>query len=215
MLTRGDNADSLKGANMKTASELLEDMGTAVPTPDGVESVAQLWELWGNEWVEGLTSYDDIYLTMNFHAFNHRALDRMGKNAKPDAMAIVCTGWGAPINPETGQLEGADAPSKHPERRRVTLFTVITPRAEVASRVCFGDDEPNDDTEGTGTGALADGLDACAVAVWGSEFTSALVMNYATAKADGAEPATLARLVSRVENVAPLVVDVLEEGEGE
>jgi hypothetical protein len=90
----------------------------------------------------------------------------------------------------------------------------------VGSEMCIrdslmGDDEPTDDAEGGGTGALADALDACAVKLWGSEFTSSLVMQYATGKADGAEPATLARLIGRVENVAPLVREVLEEGEGE
>jgi hypothetical protein len=198
---------------MKTAKELLEDMGTAVPMPDDTGAVAQLWELWGKEWMEGLVSIDDdIYMTMNRHGRNYRALDAIGTPAKPDALAIVCTGWGAPLDPETGEL-GASAPSKHPERRRVTLFTVVTPRADVASRLVMGDDEPTDDPEGGGVGALADALDACAVAVWGSEFTSSLVMQYATGRADGADSETLARLVGRVENVAPLVREALEGGE--
>jgi hypothetical protein len=212
MLTRGNSADSLKGATMKTASQLLEDMGTAVPMPDDTGAVAQLWELWGKEWVEGLTpNDDDIYMTMNRHGQNHRRLPDI---VKPDAMAIVCTGWGAPLNPETGTLD-ADAPSLHPERRRVTLFTVVTPRADVASRLVMGDDEPTDDPEGGGVGALADALDACAVAVWGSEFTSSLVMQYATGKADGADSEKLDRLIERVANIAPTVREALEEGEGE
>jgi hypothetical protein len=196
---------------MKTAVELLEDMGTAVPMPDGSDSVAQLWELWGKEWVEGLTYNDgDIYLTMNRHAQNHRRLPDI---VKPDAMAIVCTGWGAPLNPETGTLD-AEAPSKHPQRRRVTLFTVVTPSAHVASRIVFTDpDETTDDPTGGATGALADGLDACAVAVWGSEFTSSLVMQYATGKADGAGADTLSRLIDRVANIAPAVCEALEGGE--
>ncbi len=198
---------------MKTASQLLDDMGTAVPMPKDEGTTAQLWELWGKEWVEGLTpNDDDIYMTMNRHAQNHR---RLADKVKPDAMAIVCTGWGAPINPETGTLD-ADAPSLHPQRRRVTLFTVVTPSAHVASRIVFTDpDETTDDPTGGATGALADGLDACAVAVWGSEFTSSLVMQYATGKADGADPATLTRLIDRVANIAPQVREALEEGEGE
>jgi hypothetical protein len=170
-----------------------------------------MWELWGKEWtLSPVPAHSDIYLTMNYYGRSNHS-----KPVAPDALAIVCTGWAAPINPETGEMDGADAPSKHPERRRVTLFTVVTPRADVASRLVMGDDEPTDDPEGGGTGALADALDACAVAVWGSEFTSSLVMQYATGKADGADNATLARLIGRVENVAPLVREALEKGAGE
>jgi hypothetical protein len=79
----------------------------------------------------------------------------------------------------------------------------------------MGDDEPTDDPEGGGVGALADALDACAVAVWGSEFTSSLVMQYATGKADGADSEKLDRLIARVANIAPTVREALEEGEGE
>jgi hypothetical protein len=202
---------SLKGANMKTASELLEDMGTAVPMPnDSGETVAQLWELWGKEWVEGSApDSGDIYLTLNRYSRKHR---EAGDAVKPDALAMVCTGWAAPLG-ENGEVEGA--PSKHPKRRRVVLFNVITPSADVASRLLMGDDEPTDDTDGSGTGALADALDACAVSVWGSEFTASLVMKYATGKADGADASSLARLIGRVENVAPLVGEALGEGEGE
>ena len=177
--------------------------------PEDSGTVAQMWELWGREWVQALTEHDeDIYMLMNYYGRGNHS-----KPVAPDALAIVCTGWGAPINPETGTMDGASAPSQHPERRRVTLFSVVTPRAEVASRLVMDDEEPTDDPDGGATGALADGLDACAVAVWGSEFTSSLVMNYAKGKADGADEATLSRLIGRVENVAPLVREVLEGGE--
>lgn len=198
---------------MKTASQLLDDMGTAVPMPNGSDSVSQLWELWGKEWTLGApTDTEDIYLTMNLYGLKHRMTSEL---VKPDAVAIVCTGWGAPLNPETGTLD-AEAPSKHPQRRRVTLFTVVTPSAHVASRIVFTDpDETTDDPTGGAVGALADGLDACAVAVWGSEFTSSLVMQYATGKADGVDADTLSRLIDRVANIAPQVREALEEGEGE
>ena len=68
-------------------------------------------------------------------------------------VAIVTTGWAAPLN--NGEVEGA--PSEHPMKRRVRL-TVIANREEMASVIRFQDDDDVVVDEGSATGTLADAI---------------------------------------------------------
>lgn len=190
---------------MKTASNYLPDFGQVIPISEGTS----LWENHGGEWVCFPSEQDDPYTLL---ASRRIIGGELGNT--PQAFALLTSGWASPLN-DDGTTDCA--PSEHPQRRRVHLMAVVCPDGSQASRIVFeGEEEPTDDTSGEASGALADALDACAVRVWGSEFTSSLVMQYATGKADStASPAVLARLISRVENVAPLVAEALEEGEGE
>lgn len=79
------------------------------------------------------------------------------KPAKDSAfVALVTTGWGAPLNAETGECDGA--PSQHPERRRVRL-TVVANAHDTYSIIRFADnpDEIIGD-DGQATGSLADAV---------------------------------------------------------
>lgn len=69
-------------------------------------------------------------------------------------VALVTTGWAAPLNPQGG-VDGV--PSEHPERRRVRL-TVIASRQGVASVVRFADNDETALDEGQATGTLADAI---------------------------------------------------------
>lgn len=71
-------------------------------------------------------------------------------------VALVTWGWAAPINPATGEPDGA--PSQHAERRRVRLVAVATAEG-VTSRITFRDDEDNPvDDCGEARGPLAEAI---------------------------------------------------------
>ena len=72
-------------------------------------------------------------------------------------LAVHTTGWAAPLNSD-GEAEGA--PSKHPERRRVALVTVMTTEG-MGSALSFADDPDEIITDSNGAGQLADALKNC------------------------------------------------------
>jgi hypothetical protein len=72
-------------------------------------------------------------------------------------LAVHTTGWAAPLN-EHGETDGA--PSKHPERRRVALVTVMTAEG-MGSALSFADDPDEIITDESGTGQLSDALKKC------------------------------------------------------
>ena len=72
-------------------------------------------------------------------------------------LAIHTTGWAAPLN-EHGEADGQ--PSKHPERRRVALVTVMTAEG-MGSALSFADDPDEIITDENGSGQLSDALKKC------------------------------------------------------
>jgi hypothetical protein len=72
-------------------------------------------------------------------------------------LAVHTTGWAAPLNKEGG-VDGQ--PSKHPERRRVALVTVMTTEG-MGSALSFADDPDEIITDDSGTGQLSDALKEC------------------------------------------------------
>ena len=72
-------------------------------------------------------------------------------------LAVHTTGWAAPLN-ENGETDGA--PSKHPERRRVALVTVMTAEG-MGSALSFADEPDEIITDSSGTGQLSDALKNC------------------------------------------------------
>jgi hypothetical protein len=72
-------------------------------------------------------------------------------------LAVHTTGWAAPLN-ENGETDGA--PSKHPERRRVALVTVMTTEG-MGSALSFADEPDEIITDESGTGQLSDALKKC------------------------------------------------------
>ena len=73
-----------------------------------------------------------------------------------DALGLITCGWAAPI--AQGQNEPDEAPSQHPERRRVRLFVCVN-RQGMASVLRFRDDADNPITdEGEAKGPLAEAV---------------------------------------------------------
>ena len=72
-------------------------------------------------------------------------------------LAVHTTGWAAPLNSD-GESDGP--PSKHPERRRVALVTVMTAEG-MGSALSFADEPDEVITDSSGTGQLSDALKKC------------------------------------------------------
>jgi hypothetical protein len=72
-------------------------------------------------------------------------------------LAVHTTGWAAPLN-ENGEVDGQ--PSKHPERRRVAIVTVMTAEG-MGSALSFADEPDDIITDSSGTGQLSDALKEC------------------------------------------------------
>lgn len=160
---------------MNTATEHLGALGTAVAMPSGQLSTAQLWELHGTEWLNAQTG-KDIYDLLSEWGSNYETATH-----HPHAFAVLTTGWAAPLG-DNGEVEGQ--PSKHPERRRVVLFCVVSADGSLASRMVFGDDPEPVDDDGSASGALAEALDLAALRVWGKAFVLGLFKRY-DAERDG------------------------------
>ena len=192
----------MKGGHMTTSANsaiaVLDNFGGAVPTCPPDLDRPQIWRLTeSGEWVEYPNDEADIYTAI----FQFSSRHQYGKG-KPVGVAFVARtiGWGAPLQ-EDGTL-GDTAPSEHPQRFRVSLDICATPSGSIASRLSFQSGEKAgeviDDT-GEATGALAEAVDLAAFRVWGREFTSALIADYADnakEKTDG-EVKHLAHRVAR------------------
>jgi hypothetical protein len=74
-----------------------------------------------------------------------------------DVLAVLTTGWAAPLNPETGEVEGR--PSEHSQRRRVRLMAFVR-RSDLrmVSVLRFGDSDEVVIDEGSATGTLAEAM---------------------------------------------------------
>ena len=75
---------------------------------------------------------------------------------KSDFVAVVTTGWAAPL-PSDGS-EPETMPSEHAERRRVRLCVFASLLDTVASVLRFEDDDETVTDEGQATGALAEAV---------------------------------------------------------
>jgi hypothetical protein len=74
------------------------------------------------------------------------------KQSMYDFVAVMTTGWAAPLD-ENGEIEGA--PSKHKDRRRVTLLSIVDiKQSELASLLKFDDEEEMVYDFGSATGSL-------------------------------------------------------------
>ena len=72
-------------------------------------------------------------------------------------ISVHTTGWASPLN-EDGDVDCA--PSDHPERRRVSLITMITDEGR-GSALAFADEEEVITDPGTASGSLADAIAEC------------------------------------------------------
>jgi len=73
-----------------------------------------------------------------------------------DGFGVLTSGWAAPI--EKGEDEPNVAPSKHPERVRVRLFSYCDNEGEVHSSIRFGDGRETVYDENQARGAMRDAM---------------------------------------------------------
>jgi hypothetical protein len=98
---------------------------------------------------------DGVFQLLNARPDVYEALEDTVIPDDAIAIAVVTTGWAAPLNAD-GQAEGM--PSQHPERRRVKL--VACADSEFAGSALVFEDTPEDviTDEGSASGSLADAL---------------------------------------------------------
>ena len=76
-----------------------------------------------------------------------------------DSVGLVTCGWAAPLPLNYNGEEGLEAPSQHPEKRRVRLMVCASLSGEMASVLRFYDDQDNPiSDDGGATGDLANAL---------------------------------------------------------
>lgn len=76
-----------------------------------------------------------------------------------DSVGLVTCGWAAPLPVNYDGESELDAPSKHPEKRRVRLMVCASLSGEMASVLRFMDDQDNPiSDDGGATGELANAL---------------------------------------------------------
>ena len=73
-----------------------------------------------------------------------------------DGFGVLTSGWAAPI--EKGEDEPSMAPSKHPERVRVRLFSYCDNEGQVHSSVRFGDGRETMFDENQARGSMRDAM---------------------------------------------------------
>jgi hypothetical protein len=103
----------------------------------------------------GVTDAGEFQLLSSDIADIYEAIDEVTIPTYMVAFGVVTTGWAAPLNAD-GTMEGA--PSKHAQRRRVKLVSVINDNG-AGSAMSFAD-EPEDviTDEGSATGSLAEAI---------------------------------------------------------
>lgn len=183
---------------METLEQLTDALGVVLPAFD--EDTAPLprpllLECHGGEWVEvprALVDTPDIYDALDLYGGYWRG---GGNGGAPSAFALVTTGWAAPLAP--GEDMPTEAPSAHPERRRVRLVTVLGQGGGVFSRIAFADDgSVVDEGDGLASGALADALDELGAVMWRGVYLDGLGALLAELPDDA--DAVRARLLYRV-----------------
>lgn len=166
---------------------LLDEFEQVNPLPAGGLKLPQIWARYGSEWVDEVETltrvngefiadvYELLFMFSNLRQYSPEV-------PTPDALAIVTTGWGAPLG-DNGEVEGR--PSEHASRFRVGLVIGILPNGSLMSRMRFlsGDQvgETTDD-EGLATGALAEAADLMAFRVWGSSYTRDIITRWTDGK---------------------------------
>ena len=100
---------------------------------------------------------DGSYLELDRAPDIYDLLDRDYPYHDIVGLAVHTTGWAAPLNAD-GEVDGR--PSKHPERRRVALVTVMTAEG-LGSALSFTDEPGKIITDEKGGEQLSDALQEC------------------------------------------------------
>lgn len=196
------------------AASLADDWGTVIPFSGYEMELPQLWERYGNEWVEYPHKNNDVYAMMMMYAVQR---DEMPADLAPDGFAIFTTGWGAPL--PKGQDEPSDdwRPSESAERERVALGVFVARDGSQVSEIRFESAaKPDPMRENYASGELAKAVDRCAYILYGVEFIARLVL-ILTDQENNLEDTDRHNLRDRVSLLieAHQMMSDTEEGEGE
>lgn len=156
------------------AALLANDWGTVIPFAGYKMKYPQLWERYGNEWVEFPHENNDVYGMMMNYAVER---DRLPADLSPDGFVIVTTGWGAPLPKDGEQPPIGWRPSDSTEKERVAVGMFVARDGSQMSEIRFEratESEPM--REPYGSGELAQAVDRCAYILWGVEFIARLVL---------------------------------------
>jgi hypothetical protein len=171
----------------QTAELLAEDWGTVLPFVGFTMDNPQLWEQYEGEWVQHPHETDDVYQLLDHYRFTNQVNDLTGSSnpkPKPHAIAIITTGWGAPITDCDPDNPNSVAPSQSPRKRRIALCVIVARDASSCSVLRFEDDPEGITTDRMGTGTLAKEIDSAAFFVWGAEFVARLMVTAERTKSD-------------------------------
>lgn len=149
-------ADRIAGASLANLLEITRGFDPA----ENVQgtTLAELWVYTLDEIGAGLTGTKcekvaesgDVYQLLDaYHDADLNVSDVY-------AVGLVTWGWAAPIDPTTGEPNGA--PSESPDRRRVRLIATVDDAGQMFSRIHFADTGENSDDEGEARGPLAQAL---------------------------------------------------------
>lgn len=156
------------------ASLLADDWGTVIPFAGYSMDYPQLWERYGNEWVEFPHKTEDTYGMMMLYAVERHELPA---DLSPDGFAIITTGWGAPLPVEGEEPSDDWRPSESAERERVAVALFVARDGSQMSEIRFEKDTKTEPLRETyGSGELVKAADRCAYILWGVEFIARLVL---------------------------------------
>ena len=105
--------------------------------------------------IKDIAQHPDVYMLID--QLND---DKRLANNSFDYFCLLTTGWAAPLN-EDGEVRGA--PSKHPERKRVSLLITadLNNNNDIISAIKFHDDEADLVFDyGQATGSLAEAINS-------------------------------------------------------
>jgi len=176
----------------KTKAELLaEDWGTVLPFAGFRMDTPQLWEQYGGEWVEYPHDLEDVYDLLQGFRFARELNDAVAETnpqPKPEALALITVGWGAPVQDCDPDNPEAVRPSQSENRKRIALGVFVSRDASACSVLRFELEPDAVTVDKMGTGSLAEALDTAAFYVWGAEYVARLMVNAERNKdEDGAE----------------------------
>jgi len=158
-VSKSKSKKATEAADVRGCVDLLDTVRGwhAVENNEGA-SLAELWAF-SPASLHGLTGTHAEKVGTSMDVYDLLDDFRAGEYARPEgcyAVALVTWGWAAPINPATGEIDGA--PSSHPSRRRVRLVSCVDHDGRAFSRLHFPDTGETVDDEGEARGPLAEAM---------------------------------------------------------
>lgn len=137
----------------EVATEMWHELATHHDDPFTIAK-ARIFAISADGFSRILVTGGDVYEALDLTANKSLNADEIG-------IGVETCGWASPVNHENttkAKRENNLAPSKHPQRRRVRLITLVNKDLEAGSALGFSDEDEIITDEGKATGSLADAL---------------------------------------------------------